>query len=199
MAPDIKAYFREIENKVGLAYKAANKARKLGYDPEDEDCSDEETDETNNDCGINSFAGEEWTCAPDTDAPTAAPLAKDGVTYGIGPFSLASLVLHNGTSVEDTCSLRNAILLKIKTTGSPNAKSLELNLDSIDFRFADNSVYQSRPVPQRNGAAHTESCGATTPGNADSWPCWYNFLNASGDPVRNSNFCRDTAQHARRK
>src|SRR3989338_2019247 len=36
MAPDIKAYFREIENKVGLAYKAANKARKLGYDPEDE-------------------------------------------------------------------------------------------------------------------------------------------------------------------
>ncbi|MBS3062794.1 MAG: hypothetical protein J4203_02890 [Candidatus Diapherotrites archaeon] len=169
------------------------------YDPEDEDCSDEETDETNNDCGINSFAGEEWTCAPDTDAPTAAPLAKDGVTYGIGPFSLASLVLHNGTSVEDTCSLRNAILLKIKTTGSPNAKSLELNLDSIDFRFADNSVYQSRPVPQRNGAAHTESCGATTPGNADSWPCWYNFLNASGDPVRNSNFCRDTAQHARRK
>src|SRR3989338_11123690 len=36
MAPDIKAYFREIEDKVDLAYKTANKARKLGYDPEDE-------------------------------------------------------------------------------------------------------------------------------------------------------------------
>ena len=34
MAPDIKAYFREIEDKVDLAYKTANKARKLGYDPE---------------------------------------------------------------------------------------------------------------------------------------------------------------------
>ncbi|MBI2135004.1 DNA polymerase II large subunit [Candidatus Woesearchaeota archaeon] len=34
MAPDIKAYFKEIESKVDLAYKAANKARNLGYDPE---------------------------------------------------------------------------------------------------------------------------------------------------------------------
>src|SRR3989344_5872027 len=36
MVPDIKAYFMEIENKVDFAYKAANKARKLGYDPEEE-------------------------------------------------------------------------------------------------------------------------------------------------------------------
>ena len=36
MAPDIKSYFREIENKVDFAYKTANKARKLGYDPEEE-------------------------------------------------------------------------------------------------------------------------------------------------------------------
>jgi len=33
---DIESYFKEINNKVNLAYAIANKARKQGYDPEDE-------------------------------------------------------------------------------------------------------------------------------------------------------------------
>ena len=36
MAPDIKAYFEDIENKISLAYGMANKARRLGLDSEDE-------------------------------------------------------------------------------------------------------------------------------------------------------------------
>ena len=38
MREDINNYFGEIEHNVAAAYKVANKARKRGYDPEEQVC-----------------------------------------------------------------------------------------------------------------------------------------------------------------
>ena len=163
------------------------------FDNEERTCTDEETDETEYNCTESEASDEgddDWVCGP-RSVPSglylaASQTAKDGETHWFknGGISIADLVKKNGTSVLDTCAFKNSIVLGIRTTGTPKAKNESLVLNSIDFQFDDGSVYPSRKVPAKN---------------CSGWPCYYNFEDSGGNVVRNTNFCTDTSQHARRK